>query len=41
MTLVNALNSKTIVNLKKYYAPATPAPARVPTQETPPAAPAQ
>ena len=31
MALVNTLNLKTIANLKKFYAPATPAPARVPT----------
>jgi|GEM_PF-4528369 len=41
MALVNALNLKTIVNLKKYYAPATPVPVRVPAPETTPPAPAQ
>lgn len=34
MTLVNVLNTKTITNLKKYYAPAIYVPARVSASET-------
>jgi hypothetical protein len=40
-TLVNVLNLKITANLKKYYAPATPAPARVPASEPSTPAPAK
>ncbi len=33
VTLVNVLNQKIALNLKKYYAPEAPSPARVPTSE--------
>lgn len=34
VTLVNALNTKITANLKKYYDPSVPVPARVPSSET-------
>lgn len=41
MTLVNVLNARISINLKKYYSPANPAPARVPNAATSTAAPAK
>jgi hypothetical protein len=41
VTLVNVLNQKIALNLKKYYSPSTPAPARVPASATSTPAPAQ